>query len=147
MDNTRTASTWWTLKIAVGLVPFLAGLDKFANVLTNWAEYLNPAVVDRVPVAPELLLQCVGAFEMLVGLAILTRWTRPGAYLAALWLAAIAANLISMGRHLDVAVYNLLLSMAAVALARLTASRRSEPVASVAPRAEVSHGEFLQLNL
>jgi hypothetical protein len=28
-------SAWWTLKVGLGLGAFLAGLDKFFNVLTN----------------------------------------------------------------------------------------------------------------
>ncbi len=149
MENSRLTSTWWALKIALGLVPFLAGLDKFFNVLTNWTDYLNPAVLDRVPVAPEIFLRGVGVVEMLVGLAILTRWTKVGAYLAAVWLAGIAVNLITMGKFLDVAVRDLVLAVTAFALARLTEARRSEAEAEdpVRIHAHPSEGGLLRLNL
>jgi hypothetical protein len=41
LDN-RLHSSWWALRIGVGLAAFLAGLDKFFNILTNWAMYLSP---------------------------------------------------------------------------------------------------------
>jgi uncharacterized membrane protein YphA (DoxX/SURF4 family) len=85
MDK-RLASTWWALKIALGAWAFIAGLDKLFNVLANWTEYLNPAALELAPVSAEVLMRCVGVVEMIVGLVILTRWTKLGAYLAAGWL-------------------------------------------------------------
>ena len=52
MDQ-RLNSSWWALRIALGLAPFLAGLDKFFNLLTKWTMYLNPLALRVVPVAPE----------------------------------------------------------------------------------------------
>ena len=37
MDG-RLNSSWWALRIGLGLAPFLAGLDKFFNLLTNWSK-------------------------------------------------------------------------------------------------------------
>jgi hypothetical protein len=39
-----------------------------------------------------------------VGLAILTKWTRVGAYVASAWLVLIAINLVSTGMFFDIAV-------------------------------------------
>jgi len=133
MDK-RLTSIWWALRIGFGAVPFLAGLDKFFNLLTNWTDYLNPLVLRAVPVEPATFMRGVGVVEMAVGLAILTRWTRPGAYVAGAWLAGIALSLLAKGAFLDVAVRDLLLALAAIALARLTEVRESQtasPVASV----------------
>ena len=124
MDQ-RLNSSWWALRIALGLAPFLAGLDKFFNLLTKWTMYLNPLALRVVPVAPETFMRAVGVIEMIVGIAILTRWTRLGAYVAAAWLVCIALNLVSMGAFLDVAVRDLLIAVAAFSLARLTEVRVS----------------------
>src|SRR5260221_6716163 len=67
MDK-RLRSTWWTLKIALGAAPLLAGLDKFFNLLTNWTDYLNPVALQYVPVSPEIFMRGVGIVEMIVGL-------------------------------------------------------------------------------
>lgn len=123
-------SSWWALRIGLGVAPFLAGLDKFFNLLTKWELYLNPLALRLVPVAPATFMRAVGVIEMIVGLAILTRWTRLGAYVAAVWLVGIALNLITMGAFLDVAVRDLLLAVAAFTLARLTEVRQPEASAS-----------------
>jgi uncharacterized membrane protein YphA (DoxX/SURF4 family) len=124
MDR-RLNSSWWVLRIALGVAPFLAGLDKFFNLLTTWTMYLNPLVLRVVPVGPGTIMRVIGVVEMVVGIAILTRWTRLGAYVAAAWLVGIALNLVTMGAFLDVAVRDLLIAVAAYTLARLTEVRQA----------------------
>jgi uncharacterized membrane protein YphA (DoxX/SURF4 family) len=128
--NQRLNSSWWALRIGLGVAPFLAGLDKFFNLLTNWRVYLNPLALRVVPLAPETFLHAIGVVEMIVGLAILTRWTRLGAYLASLWLVCIALNLVAMGAFFDIAVRDVLLALAAFTLARLTEVRQASTASS-----------------
>ncbi len=127
MDQ-RLNSSWWALRIGLGLAPFLAGLDKFFNLLTNWKMYLNPLALRLIPVDAGTFMQAIGVVEMVVGIAILTRWTRLGAYVASAWLVGIALNLVTMGAYFDVAVRDLLIALAAFTLARLTEAR--EPAAA-----------------
>src|SRR5262249_55942767 len=68
------------LRIGLGLAAFLAGLDKFVGLLADWPGYLAPVVAGMLPVSPEVFMRAVGVIEMIVGLAILTRWTREGAW-------------------------------------------------------------------
>ena len=145
--DTRLASTWWSLKIALGLGPFLAGLDKFFNLLTNWTDYLNPVALQYVPVDAVTFMRCVGIVEMIVGLMILTRWTKIGAYVAAAWLVAIAVSLVAMGKYYDIAVRDVLLAVAAFSLARLSAVRQAEFVHSDARPYKHSSREILSLRL
>jgi len=130
-------SAWWALRIGLGLGPFLAGLDKFFNLLADWEMYLSPAVTRVLPVTAPTFMRAVGVIEMIVGLAILTRWTRIGAYVAMAWLVAIAVNLVTTGMFFDLAVRDLEIAIGAFALARLTEVREAagEPEASrrVAP--------------
>ena len=37
-----------TMKIVFGLVPIVAGLDKFTNILVHWDKYLAPRIVDHL---------------------------------------------------------------------------------------------------
>ena len=46
-------SIWWTLRMSFGLVPLLAGLDKFFNLLTQWPKYVAPAFAHALPVTPQ----------------------------------------------------------------------------------------------
>ncbi|MGH9859557.1 MAG: hypothetical protein ACRD5F_05985 [Candidatus Acidiferrales bacterium] len=117
-------SAWWALRIGLGVGPFLAGLDKFFNILTDWSMYLSPMVEGMLPISGTAFMQVVGVIEMLVGLAILTRWTRLGSYVAAGWLVAISINLVTTGLFLDLAVRDLEIAIAAYTLARLTEARQ-----------------------
>ena len=124
MDR-RLDSAWWALRIGLGLGPFLAGLDKFFNILANWEMYLSPLALKILPVSGGTFMRVVGVIEMIVGLAILTRWTRLGAYVAMVWLVAIAANLVTTGMFFDLAVRDVEIAIGAYALARLTEVRES----------------------
>ena len=122
-------SAWWALRIGLGLGPFLAGLDKFFNLLANWEMYLSPTVLKFLPFGEGTVMRVVGVIEMIVGLAILTRWTRLGAYVAMVWLVAIAANLVTTGMFFDLAVRDVEIAIGAYALARLTQVRESAAAA------------------
>jgi hypothetical protein len=128
MTNSHINQTWWSLRLTYGLVAFLAGLDKFFHVLTNWDMYLAPAIAGLLPLSSSVLMESVGIIEMAVGLLILTRWTRVGAYIAAAWLLSIALNLVLAGSFFDVAVRDVALSVGAWTLGRLSEIR--EPVSS-----------------
>lgn len=110
------------LKLVFGLVPIVAGLDKFLNLLTQWDQYLSPLAVGLLPVSPTAFMQIAGVIEIVVGIAILTKWTKLGAYVAAAWLTLIALSLLAGGIYLDVAVRDLVMAVGAYTLGHLTAA-------------------------
>lgn len=57
-------SAWWALRIGLGLGPFLAGLDKFFNLLTDWGMYLSPLVEKVLPLSGPVFMRGVGVIEM-----------------------------------------------------------------------------------
>jgi uncharacterized membrane protein YphA (DoxX/SURF4 family) len=118
-------SAYWALRVAFGLGPLIAGLDKFTNILVNWEKYLNPLVQRMLPISGMMFMRCVGVIEIIVGLAVLFGATRTFGYIAMIWLFAIAANLISMGTYYDIAVRDILLGIGAYSLARVTEARES----------------------
>lgn len=121
MTTTRgVESARQALKVAFGVVPFVAGLDKFFNLLTDWPRYVSPLAAAILPVSPQTFMYVAGIVEMAVGLAILTRWTALASWVAAGWLVAIALNLLSGGMFLDVAARDLVMATGACTLARLT---------------------------
>lgn len=127
MQNAKLDRLWWTLRITFGLVPMIAGLDKFTNVLTDWTHYLNPLATQIVPVSAQTFMHGVGLVEMLAGvLVLLPRTTRFGAYLVGAWLALVALSLVMMGAYLDVAVRDLVMGIGAITLAKLTELRASQ---------------------
>jgi hypothetical protein len=129
MTNSAMDRIWWPLRLTYGGVALAAGLDKFLNLLTNWEMYVSPWAASLVPGGAGALMHAVGIIEMAVGILILTRWTRLGAYVASAWLLAIALNLLLAG-FLDTAVRDIAMSVGAWALARITELREpaSEPL-------------------
>jgi hypothetical protein len=87
-------------------------------------------------------MHIVGVIEMIVGLAILTKWTRVGAYVASAWLVLIAINLVSTGMFFDVAVRDLEITLAALVLARMT-EVRSDALHSDVPHERSAQGLLL----
>ena len=121
--DSRLDQAWWVLRIGLGVGPFLAGLDKYFNFLTNWTGYMSPLALKILPFSGQTFMHIVGVIEMIVGLAILTNWTRVGSYIASAWLVAIAINLVSTGMFFDIAVRDVEMALAAFVLARLTEAR------------------------
>jgi uncharacterized membrane protein YphA (DoxX/SURF4 family) len=121
--DSRLDWAWWVLRIGLGVGPFLAGLDKYFNLLTNWPAYISPLALKILPFSGQTFMHIVGVIEMAVGLAILTKWTRLASYVACAWLLAIALNLISTGMFFDVAVRDVEMALAAFVLARMTEVR------------------------
>jgi len=117
------------LWLTYGLVPLLAGLDKFLNLLTDWPKYLSPVMAGLLPVSAQTFMHAVGIIEIAVGLLVLTRWTRLGAWIAAAWLVLIAVNLGTMGLF-DIAVRDLAMAVGAYTLARLAELRQDVPAAA-----------------
>jgi uncharacterized membrane protein YphA (DoxX/SURF4 family) len=120
MITDRLTTPWWALRVALGATAFLAGLDKFFNLLADWPGYLSPLASAVLPVSAASLMHLIGIVEMTVGAVILAGYTQLGGYVAAIWLAAIAINLATTGRYFDVAVRDLAMAVAAFTLARLT---------------------------
>jgi uncharacterized membrane protein YphA (DoxX/SURF4 family) len=120
MDLNRLTTPWWSLRIVLGAAAFLAGLDKFFNLLADWPGYLSPIAASALPISSSAFMHIVGIVEMAVGAAILVGFTRLGGYVAAAWLICIALNLVTTGRYFDVAVRDVAMAVAAFTLARLT---------------------------
>jgi hypothetical protein len=116
MDS-RLSSPLRALQIALGLTATLAGLDKFFNILADWGAYVSPAAAGVLPFSVGTFMGIVGVIEMAVGVTILAFSPRLGAYVASAWLLLVAVNL-AIGGHFDVAVRDVVMSLAAFTVAR-----------------------------
>ena len=131
--NPKLNSAWLALRIGLGLAAFLAGLDKFFNILTDWGLYLSPLVKDLIPVSGDVFMRLVGVIEMAVGALILAGFARIGGYVVMVWLVGIAISLLTTGRFFDVAVRDVVMALAAYTLARLTEVREAAGAREVGP--------------
>lgn len=115
--DARLTTPFRVLQVALGLTATLAGLDKFFNILADWGSYVSPAAAAVLPFSVATLMAIVGLVEIVVGMAVLTLAPRLGAYVASAWLLLVAINLVA-GGHFDVAVRDVVMSIAAFTLAR-----------------------------
>lgn len=137
--DARLNVPWWALRIGLGVGPIVAGLDKYFNLLTNWGAYLSPIVTKIIPVSVPTFMHVIGVVEIFAGIIVLTRWTRIGSFIVALWLLGIAVNLLTTGMYFDIAVRDVEMAIAAFALAQLTAVRESSLVTASVRHQTNSH--------
>jgi hypothetical protein len=135
LTRTRTTSAdpaheaFLLLRTVFTVAPIVFGLDKFANVLTDWPQYLAPWIDRIVPGTAQQAMYAVGVVEVLAGVLV-ALVPRIGAWVVAAWLAGIVVNLLTVPGFYDIALRDFGLLVAAVALARLSVryapARRSE---------------------
>src|SRR6476619_3693314 len=107
------------LRTVFTVAPIVFGLDKFANVLTDWPQYLAPWIDGIVPGTAQQAMYAVGVVEVLAGVLVAVA-PRIGAWVVAAWLAGIILNLLTIPGFYDIALRDFGLLVAAVALARLS---------------------------
>ena len=113
------------LRLTFGIVPIVAGLDKFTNLLTHWTDYLGANISGMLPVSAISFMKIVGIIEIMAGIIVLVR-PLIGAYIVMVWLICIALQLIIGGHFFDVAVRDLVMAIGALTLAKLTIISGSE---------------------
>ena len=108
------------LKLTFGIVPIVAGADKFSNLLAHWSDYLNPTLADLLPFSSSTFMMIIGVIEIVAGVLVLIK-PKAGALVVSAWLVLIALTLIASGQFLDVAVRDLVMAVGAFTLYALTA--------------------------
>ena len=123
------------LHFAFVIAPLLAGIDKFTNYLTNWAQYLWPPLTRIMPA--HTFMMVVGCIEIVAALIVLFK-PKVGAWIVMAWLWGIVVNLLLLRGFDDVALRDFGLSLGAMALGFLSvdheghgmAAHRGTPAAS-----------------
>lgn len=120
MNNTnqKLSSVYKLLKAVFVIVPIVAGLDKFTNILTNWEMYLNPILAKMLPFSPKVFMMAVGVIEIVAGVIVLVK-PKIGSVIVAAWLVCIALSLLASGHYLDVAVRDLVMAVGAYTLFKI----------------------------
>lgn len=115
------------LQLGYFLLPLAVGADKFFNRLAPWSEYLAPALTRPVPAEHVAkIVTGIGVVEIFLALMIAFK-PSVGAYLLALWLIAIIANLW-LGGFYATALCDGALMLGAVALGRLAQAYQHQRV-------------------
>ena len=118
-DHIRQA--YQILRFGFIVAPIVAGLDKFFHLLVNWDQYLAPVANRLLGGHGHEFMLVVGVIEIAAGLGVFFK-PRLFAYVVAGWLFCIICNLLAIPGYFDVALRDLGLLLAALALGRLSQS-------------------------
>ena len=110
------------LRTLFTVAPIAFGADKFLGLLTDWDQYLAPWIDRLVPGTAHQAMLAVGVVEIVAGLVV-ALWPRYGGLLVAGWLAGIVVDLVTLGSFYDVALRDVGLLVAALALTALAWDR------------------------
>jgi uncharacterized membrane protein YphA (DoxX/SURF4 family) len=119
LEQSPARQAFRILQFGFTVAPVLAGLDKFFHLLVNWDKYLPGAVASVSPIPPHSLMLIVGVIEIVAGVGVALK-PRIFAYVVAGWLAIIIINLLLIPGYFDVALRDLGLLLAALALGQLS---------------------------
>jgi hypothetical protein len=133
MQSSALDRVYVPLHLCYGVLPIVAGLDKFTNLLTDWTKYLPEFMTGVVPLSPHTFMMGVGVIEVAAGVAVLTVLPRLGAYTVALWLVLIAGAVTLAGFY-DIAVRDLAMALGAFTLGGLGALRGERIIPRVTRR-------------
>lgn len=125
----QLSEIYWPLRVTYGVVPLLAGLDKYVGILADWERYVSPAAASMLPISVPGFMHMVGIIEIVVGVAVLSGLSRLGGLVVVAWLAGISLNLLLAG-YFDIAVRDLVMTMGAYTLSMVAARRGEDYVPS-----------------
>ena len=106
------------LKFTYGLVPIVAGLDKFTNILTDWSQYIL-SLNGVLPFESSIFIMIIGIIEIAAGILVLIR-PKVGSLLVMTWLIAIVLVLIFSGNYFDIAVRDIVMAIGAYTLNQIS---------------------------
>jgi hypothetical protein len=125
MDSSLISRAWVSLKIALGSIAIISGVDKFLNMLTVWKAYIAPVFAGPLGQYASEFMMAAGVIEILAGVAILTAWTKNGAYVIAAWVTLVSINLLFAGFY-DLLLRDVIVVIAALSLGWLTEAGAGE---------------------
>ena len=106
------------LQVAFVVAPIVAGLDKFFHKLTDWDMYLANPINNLLHGHGDVFMKIAGVVEIIAGVGVALK-PKIFAYIVCLWLLGIIVNLLMTKMFFDIALRDLGLALAALALGRL----------------------------
>lgn len=116
--NPNVNSIFHLFKITFTVIPVVAGLDKFFNILCDWTQYINPLLLDALPFSDGTFMMIVGVIEIVAGLLVFLK-PQIGGLVVGAWLVGIALTLLLGWQFVDVAIRDLVMAISAFSTARL----------------------------
>lgn len=117
--STASKQAYQILRFAFIVAPIVAGFDKFTRFLVDWDQYAPPFATQLLGGNTRLFMQGAGLVEIAAGLGV-AFMPRIFSHVVAAWLAMITLSLVIMPGYDDIALRDLGLTLAALALGRLS---------------------------
>lgn len=107
------------LKYTFVIIPIVAGVDKFTNLLTHWEKYANLSIINLLPFSTSTFMMIVGVIEIIAGIIVLKK-PEIGGYIVSGWLTLIALTLLIGFNYVDIAVRDIVMAISALSMARIS---------------------------
>lgn len=105
------------LRVAIGLVLIIEGIDKYFNKLAEWPVYSAPLILDILPITHGEFLSILGITEVIVGIVFIIK-ARFGGLLAAMLMFGIVINLLLRGDYYNIALLNTIIGLACLSISQ-----------------------------
>ncbi len=125
--NSNTKIVKSILTYTFGLVPIIAGLDKFTNILTDWSQYVDDGLSEILPFDATTFMMTVGIIEIIAGILVFVK-PKIGSFVVMSWLIGIALTLVFSGKFVDVAVRDFVMAVGAFSLFKLSSDSSKEAI-------------------
>jgi hypothetical protein len=126
-NNELIYQAFMVLQSGLVAVPLIAGMDKFAKILTNWPQYIAPFFPRIFGLSPQVFSYVTGVIEIVIAIGI-ALYPRFFSYVLVGWFAVLIGNLLMLGRFYDIVLLNFGLAIAAFALNRLSQLKEEVPL-------------------
>jgi hypothetical protein len=128
----RSQQALRVLKLAFVIIPVVAGLDKFTDLLGNWDLYVTPGIPAFLGISAHTFMQLAGIVEISVGIGVALRPSM-FSYIVSAWMTLSFLALMLEGGYYDIALKDLGLAFGAYALGRLSGESKRELTQMASP--------------
>jgi hypothetical protein len=120
----RLSAAWWLLKLTYGAFFIWSGAYKLLGSVEPLFGMVSPYFKSLIPLSLIDFFTLFAWLEVIIGVMILTIFTRVGAYLGALLVLTISVNLFMMDKFFTLGINDLVIAAALIALALLTGTKK-----------------------
>ena len=118
--SARLHISYYLLKIIYGIIALAAGIDKFFHFFSSNAEqFISPYVTALIPLSATHIIYGIAVLEIIIGILILSKYTKWGAYAFMVWYGIIILDLLTLSGFMVLALSNTGHALANFTLAQL----------------------------
>jgi uncharacterized membrane protein len=119
--NKQVLYSTWLIRISYALFLFVIGIDKIAhlNLIGNWEQFAGPVIHTLLPVPTSTIVTVEGIVEIVLCIALLSKWFRVGVVVFLATTFLIWIDLVVLHFY-NLALRDLLLGVGSVVLLLLT---------------------------